>query len=270
MNKLLTTVFALLALSACSETVTKPDEHKPEMIPLTIGNYWIYSSYEIDGNYAAVAGTESTDSIVVQSELEYLGRKGFMLVTYSNGSATDTNYYSKVLGNYNQNFSKMHNILNDFAQQWLFTYNYEAAEWNVGGIHSTETAHYEDSTYQAPLVHAVNAVRKPLDSMEYEGTRHYTDETTIKFDRKLAFTHRGRKYLDSTTYDPDTTEYSKVSSCYLRTKLAEGIGPVSIQLDPETTTITKKYINYPQTDTKTEVSKINGRKRQLIRYGLKK
>jgi len=85
-----------LWLASCKSGTTSP-EQPGQLMPLAVGNYWVYDSYELDSNYKRT-GAESYDSLYVGPSMALAGRTAYPVFHYNRDDTGyenfDTLYYS--------------------------------------------------------------------------------------------------------------------------------------------------------------------------------
>ena len=86
-------VIIAFLLVSCEDSGTSTISKTTHYLPLKVGNYWIYNTYEIDQNLKIIAGTQAIDSMVIVAEGNFYGRKSYKMVNFRNGSPVDTSYY---------------------------------------------------------------------------------------------------------------------------------------------------------------------------------
>lgn len=71
----------LIFAIACKETSTGPTYKV--LLPMSIGNYWIYDTYTLDSMNRRTTDPPGKDSVVITSKVEKLGKEGYTFTTYS-------------------------------------------------------------------------------------------------------------------------------------------------------------------------------------------
>ena len=91
----LATAIFLISCSSSSDSIVQEIDY----FPLSIGNYWIYKTYDINQDSTAITGTEVKDSIAITGTREIQGQTAFIF-QYSRQNDTgyvpiDTLYFYK-------------------------------------------------------------------------------------------------------------------------------------------------------------------------------
>lgn len=98
MSMLIATALSL-ALNSCKKddgwtnqiSVTYPNA--TELLPMTIGNYWVFYAWDYNANFQKINSTLTTDSLVVVGTEQINGSSAWILEHYSNNTLMDSLFF---------------------------------------------------------------------------------------------------------------------------------------------------------------------------------
>ena len=250
---------ALFILSCSDNSTDDSKKGYPDMFPLAVGNYWIYSTSQLDPGGNTISGTEIIDSLVVTSKIEYLYKDAYLLLKYSNNILSDTTYIYKSDNSIYEIFDNNSVKIPALAPTWVTILDFNLKEWLILSNSYNQYVNFRGVDSKATYMQVFNALDVITDSAVFDGSKKFKIEVPVKMDRQLAFTSIA--IIDTRA---DTLYYTKVNKTFLRSTYIEGIGRTLIQCDPEIITIkTKPKSIYDSTTVN------NGWRSVLIRKSFK-
>ena len=266
MNKtaaiILTIIISLLMVLTSCEDNTSPKPAETDYYPLTIGNYWIFNTYDLNSNHQKISGTEKRDSIVVEENHEIEGRTAFLLYVYRNNQIYDTIYIARENQNIYMLFDENDIDVPNFKKQWCIIADFSKTintEWHLyDSILTNYSYNFEGSTINTTYHHTINGKLENIENFQIKDTSYKSKIFQIKYDTRLYFIY---KFPD----DISTTEVEvyRLRQKYFHFTFAENIGLVRIKYDP--------YVVSTRTDPGTSYSKTeshNGWQSDLIDYSI--
>ncbi len=137
-------LIAVLVFVSCSDDkgTNNPTNNSNAILPVDIGNNWIYESYSLDSNFNRIRKIGGLDSILVTGTTMKIGKSAAVLSTYtdSNGVYTKTKedfYYNDNARLYVHSdylaglLPQMVSAFIDFEEQWLLIADENDNDWTV-------------------------------------------------------------------------------------------------------------------------------------------
>lgn len=247
-------------LISCDEVHVAPKPAPVDLLPLSIGNYWIFDTYDIDFNSNPISGTNKTDSIVVESkDSNLLGKVAFYLVRYRDSEPFDTMIAAKD--------SKLIYILYDernsgipgLERQWFKIADLVNETWNIFFVEKNNFPYdFNGDIVLSTADFNLNCHRKSADSVEISGMGMlYRMEFYINADNSIRF-----KYYF--TGDEDSVTVERTQLKVHRFSFADKVGFLMLKDDPYNYKITAPSAHYPG-----EMKGFGGTRSDMKRYGVK-
>ena len=263
--KIIAVLILIIGCLACTESTTNSPSQPMtanRMLPLSIGNYWVFASYQTDPSGIPISGTNSIDSIVVDVVDDKNNESVFKLHQYTDGSVTDTMILlergSKIYRLMDSATAEIPGLSVDY---WLIA-DFGLREWNILSYKTKGyQVNYRDTQVNADYSFAYNAECIALDSSIYNNTKHLTKHVKQKYDSWLYFTWRKRIYNPDQSYSTDSLIYSETNLFYRNISFVENIGFGSIVYEPgNLITITT-----PKSESSRNI-RYNGKVLNLLRF----
>lgn len=138
-------LIALFAMASCSEDkgTNNPPATSTAILPVGIGNYWIYESYTLNANYSRTEKSKGIDSIIVSGTTQKLGKTAAVLTTFSSDS---TGVFDKIKDDFYYNDKSRLYVHSDyltslfpslvagfieFDENWLLIADENDNDWTV-------------------------------------------------------------------------------------------------------------------------------------------
>lgn len=104
---------------------------KPNLLPLSLGAYWVYEQYPLDTiTMQRITSRKSIDSVLVVGSVLQGGRVTSMALTYRNGTPKDTTYYSTENGSVFAYTRISDNLgTSPMQRQWIKVLDPNASQW---------------------------------------------------------------------------------------------------------------------------------------------
>jgi len=135
--KILILTFLIFLFASCKkeDTVTSPPTLVQDLIPLTVGNYWIYKGVVLDvnGNPDSTAGVWK-DSSVVSAQRIIAGKQAYEITSYRNAQPSGLMYVAKDGDKYYVYFyspTATGSPLDSLANRWFLWIDPASQGWNV-------------------------------------------------------------------------------------------------------------------------------------------
>lgn len=208
-------------LSSCSDNTVLGDEPavRKDYLPLSIGNYWIYSSKMQNGQAL-------TDSSVVIDSVFIDRKAAFKVAKFRDGLVLDTVIYSKDdLSIYR--FSRTGPTpVEDFEPYWQIIADFKSSTWNLY-IKSIPSYPYEflDTLLMARYDYAFNGFAESDEQIEAGGTTYQTKHFRIKYDSRISF-----EYF----FETDTVTIEQLNPEVHHFWYAKDVGLVKFRIDTTT------------------------------------
>lgn len=127
---------------ACSDDddTNNPVDNTKIYMPLKVGNYWVYDTYDLDMQNNTVASTFALDSVVATGTESYLSKNSYHLKRYVDNEFKNDMYFvwetNKVMAESNYilplSSSGFNLPLNKITNQWITIADFSATgEWDV-------------------------------------------------------------------------------------------------------------------------------------------
>jgi hypothetical protein len=134
-TKILILTFLIFLFASCKkeDTVTSPPTLVQDLIPLTVGNYWIYKGVVLDvnGNPDSTAGVWK-DSSVVSAQRIVAGKQAYEMTWYRNAQPSGLIYVAKDGDKYYVYFpTSPLPSLDSLANRWFLWIDPASQGWNV-------------------------------------------------------------------------------------------------------------------------------------------
>lgn len=262
MKKLFFFLGIALFFLACDESTEPGPIGKKNYLPLAIGNYWVYRTYEIDPNQQLVPGTVNIDSVVIESTYEYKSLLAYKAVVFRNGTRMDTLVYAQ----WKEEIHRLYNaVLADIPfmpDTWFRIADNVAQKWH---IYNTSRINIDFNFFGDTVkVNADYTYNGELSGEEYipiDTNNVFCTKFVIKPDRRYMFKHIFRELT------PPETSNIIVTSKQIETRwFSNKIGIVRYQQDPYA------FIYKPDPPVSSFAGKTefkNGFVKELLRFGLK-
>ncbi len=129
--KILFILGLIFILSACKkeDNITSPTAVQ-ELIPLAIGNYWIYNGVTLDVN-GNETGTSWRDSSVVTGQKIVAGKQAYEISEYVGSSLTGLWYVSKDGGKYYIYFPSVGAPFDSLSGRWILWVDPASPNWTI-------------------------------------------------------------------------------------------------------------------------------------------
>lgn len=196
---------ALSILFSCKDNGTQnepTDRH--DYLPLSIGSYWIYQTYELNQYQDTITGTARLDSLVCENIDVYAGRTAYFIVRYRNGILFDTLILSKSSDSVFRLFNKNNFSVPDLSDVWFKIAEQKTLDWNLLGIRFTNYPFYFiDKQVLTTFDHAVNVYFRGFDSLTLQNKKYQQIHFELKHDSRLFFDYNFKYTItvDSIVYD---------------------------------------------------------------------
>ena len=134
--KILILSFLIFLFATCKkeDTVTSPQMLVQDLIPLNVGNYWIYKGVVLDvnGNPDSTAGVWQ-DSSVVTAQRIMAGKQAYEITSYRNAQPSSLMYVAKDGDKYYVYFyfPSTGTPLDSLANKWFLWVDPASQSWNV-------------------------------------------------------------------------------------------------------------------------------------------
>lgn len=234
MNKIIINIFILsnlLLFFGCEESTIPKEETGTKFLPLKIGNYWIYNSYDKDYNNSIIYSSHTIDSVIIEHSDDIMGNTAYFLVKYRNDKPIDTLVFSYKDGNIYLLFDSNSVPVPGLKSTWFPIINFETqmnGSWNVFKTLINDYNFFDDDVlYKGNYWHTINGEYVYIDSMDFEGKRFLTKSFINKYDSKLEFTKL--YWINETSYD--TLIVTRFMKFYDKYQVVEGIGLFKMQRD---------------------------------------
>ncbi len=264
-----TLILASLALLSCEDGVEPKDNGKEELLPLEIGNYWIYESYELNKNGNRINESVRIDSILITDRNASYESNPFRLVRFVEGVAKDTllvtsddKYLYLLRDSTNLDFKLMEATWFTIANKNVKPEEY----WNIhNGLLVNFPYELNDTIFNSTYQYTINGRLEYQDSIQLEGIKRFRKNFFHKFDSRLFFDILEKKYNQDGSYYYDTLKYSKYLKYYDYYWFAENVGCLRYKRPP----YDEEVITEPSSSL-TKIETRNGRESVLIRHNVTK
>ncbi len=227
------------------------------LLNFSIGDYWIYETYELDQDSTRVEGSEVLDSVVIEKNTVKDGKGAFLLVRYRNGGIHDSIYIYSANSVYKY-YDEANSEIPDFESGWLKIVDPDIETWLIKSFTNNNYPYeFKDTTIFTESDYVINGYRRDYDTTTLSNEKFIGREYNIKFDNLITFEF---------DFSGDSTFYS-VREANLRTEryfTDENIGFYILQKDPSLHIITSDY-----PDFEPETTYVNGYRSELLRYNKK-
>jgi|GEM_PF-6395015 len=224
-------IIIILILSGCEDATNPTDGENISFLPLQIGNYWIYDSFEKDINNNIIYSSQKEDSIVIEETETVSGRIAYKFVTYNLGKAVDTTLFCK-------NENKIYRLYNSnsvdipgLKSTWFPVADFNMpmnGTWNIyKQILNNYIMNDNEGSYPAVYRHAINGEFVYLDSIEFEKKKYLRKNFTNKYDSKLEY----EKFRRLSESEFDTLKVARLKKYFDNYQLLEKIGILRINRD---------------------------------------
>lgn len=190
---------------ACKDNGTQVEPPKyADYLPLTVGSYWIYKTYELNQYQDTIPGTDQLDSLVCENISVYLGRTAYFMVRYRNGSLLDTLIFSKSSDTVYRLFNKDNYSVPELNNVWFKIAETKLSEWNILGLRITNYPfHFIDKEVLTTYDHAVNVYYRGFDTAKIQNENYVQHHFELKHDSRLFFDYNFKYTItvDSIVYD---------------------------------------------------------------------
>ena len=235
MNKsaalIMTTIISLLLVLTSCEDNTNPNPVESDYFPLTLGNYWVFNSYELYNNNRKISGTEKRDSVVVEKKLTLEGKTASLLSVYRDEQIYDSIYISKETSKVYMLFDENDIDVPNFKSQWFLIADFSKTsntEWHLyDSILTNYSYNFEDSTINTTYHHTINGRFEYEENFPYNNVSIKSKVFQIKYDTRLYFLY---KFPDNIS--TDEVEVNRLRQNNYHFTFAENIGLARIKYDP--------------------------------------
>lgn len=245
----------IIILSSCGkdEPVAPPKEQI--LLPLTVGNYWIFESNQLDYSGRNIPNTQRFDTLIVVKKLD----NNIWEFLLSNDSIQTKEYYysnSKQIGYL---FDPKMVGINIERKIWLKILDLERSSFhNFDTIISNYKYVFKNDTIMSKINIAINTYKMRADTGLIKNMRVKYFGYDTKIDRLISFKYKFPN-------DPDSIEITVAHLQNLKYDFAESIGFLNIRLEPSQIKISTypKYQSYQG-----ETIQLTGWNSTLIDYGM--
>ena len=262
--KIFFTLIILIILASCNET-TNVTNTSEEFLPLTIGNYWIFKSFETNINENIIKETINEDSLVIVGTEIIDGVTANILIKYRDNKPIDTMYLTEdkniIFRLYDSTKIKIPHLTN----HWFPIIDYNVKKDYSWNIYNTAINNYpyelNDTVYLPTYQHTYNGTFVSDDSLTFNGTKFPSKKYYNKYDSRLTFQIKKRIEDGNGNYHYDSLDYTRTLKYFDYYHLAEGIGFFKIERKPYTL-----YISTSPSSTYNSSENFNGFVSELKRY----
>lgn len=225
-------------LQSCDETVEPQLDDYSKLLPLKVGNYWVYNRFVKDDNNKNIISSLIEDSVVIEKSELIQNRTAYYFVRYQ----SDTVVNKMILSYDNGIVYRLYdsNTINipRLDETWFPIADFKVninEMWNVYKQILNDFIFKDiDTTYASIYHHTVNGEYIFQDSMLFEGKKTLTKIFRNKFDSKMDY--RKPRKLSELTWD--TLTVTHLMKYYDNYQFLEGIGLYKISRDTYYYTIT--------------------------------
>ena len=170
MNKQLAIAFVFCCvcltflLTSCKDSpnafIVKRYTNANELLPLSDGNYWVFSSWDYDRYYQRVHNTLATDSFVVNGKKTIEGLDASILQHFTNNVLKDTLFFCVTDTSILRYYYSIDSIHRLFTPRWLTIYkygsenntDYNLSDWGYRPFFDTIVHYYSQESSTSLLV----------------------------------------------------------------------------------------------------------------------
>lgn len=249
----------------CEESTETLEVKKSNFIPLTIGNYWIYQSYELNQYGGIVNGTQTIDSLVLPEFHKINNFITYYFVRYRNGNLLDTLFFQEY-DNQVFKYSGKDLFTPNFAGDYLPIIKYDLRvdeSWNLlNKVIYDYPVNIDRKEYKGIYMYTINGTYVAQDSINLGNSLYLSKIFSNKYDSKLEFKIGRKNYNPNGSYYYDTLNYYQLHKYNEWYRVAEGIGFTQLKRDAHR----MNYTTEPSS-TITGSESYNGWESVLLRWG---
>jgi hypothetical protein len=252
-------ILVLSVLSSCDEVHVAPTPEPVDLLPLSIGNYWIFDTYSLDQAGNPIGGTNAADSIVAENKDSLLGKEAYYLVRYRDSERFDTMIVAKNAKLVYMLYDEKNSGIPGLERQWFPIADLVNEFWHVYTVQKSYFPYiFNGENVVSTADYNMNEYRQAADSIDIPSAgRFYRMEFYLKTDIRIRFTYKFAGEDDSSTVERTQLQYHRIS-------FADKVGFLMIKDDPYFYKITSTSIHY-----KGESKNYNGTRSDMKRYGVK-
>jgi hypothetical protein len=228
-------------------------------LPLKIGNYWIYRTYDLDNYSNPIASTGVIDSVAITATDSILGQKCWLFLTFQKGKIIDSSYYVNQNNYIFRLYFQKDSVYPGFIGRWYKVFDPDSKTWHVDDYYQYPYLYYfENDTVNATYKIQINAYFNDLGNQQINDSTWNCLQENIVFDNLIEF-----KY----NWDKDTTTIKRHTLKNTRYYFVNNIGIALLSNDTYTIdnySENPEVSKYPRKNTF-----IFGKRSYLLRYHLK-
>jgi hypothetical protein len=251
-------IFLPIFLSGCKTDNSLQPSDSSSYLPVKLGNYWIYRTYNLDNFSNPIPSSFVTDSVVIVNTDSILGQKCWLFLTFRNGTITDSSYYINQNNIIYKLFNNKDTLYPGFQGKWYKIFDKEIDSWHLDEYLQYPFVYYyiETDTIHATYSTQVNAYFKSIGNQVINDSTWLCLQGNILVDNLIYARHIWGK--DTTTIKQHTPRNFKFS-------FVKNVGIAMLSYDTYSVDI---YTEPVVPEFKSNRTFFNGKRSYLLRYHL--
>ncbi len=262
MKQLIIFLSISIILTACEQGTKPVQEVEDDYLPLEIGNYWIYKTYEIDPNSILVPNTTNIDSVVIEEKYELKSLMAYKAIVYRQKAPIDTLIFGKWKKEIHQLFYDKNADIPFMQNTWFRIADLEQANWHIyNTIRVNIDFDFFGDSIKVDADYTFNGEYIGKETLPIGTNDVLCSKYTVKPDRRYRF-----KYIFNESSPPDISTITVTCKQFIHRWFSKQIGIIRYQQDPYSYVYAAKPV-VPSFPGRTESR--NGYVMELMKFGLK-